>query len=207
MVSAEPTQSLIRGRTTLIGLRIQDFVLTPAWGYSVPAIDLQSSMSALNNILIERGVINGNAGGSAPLILFDSLSSASATNNHISDLDFENPVAGAIHWRSIQNSMIMNVWGGDLAGIPKMPFIKIDKSDATNSQPARRLTLMGIEVDFGTVSNPSLFFDGDKPGQGMITVIGSRLPVVSNNGPGANQITTLHSDINSVVGDPLDVIR
>ncbi len=198
--SGEPNQVLVRGRGTFIGNRIADFDFWPARGYRVPAIDLISSGGAMNNNIIERGTLQGNVSGTAPLIRMEMRTGVS-TNNRLRDLIFETPRAGMIHLYSVQRSLIENIWGGDLNVDPTAPGISIKKSAHPGSQPSQAITIIAAETDFGTGANPTLFLDGRQSAQGGVFVHGSRFGVIGNNGPHQNPVVLFGTIYSSFVGD------
>lgn len=90
---------------------------------------------------------------------------------------------------------------GDLANGQVANVIDIGKDGiAAYSPPSANLLFTGVQSDSGTAMFPTVYFDGTVAGQGLIVLVTSDLPWISNNGPG-NTYFNLGSNIGGVTGD------
>jgi hypothetical protein len=189
IASYNPTEPLIRGRTDkgeIERIRIEHFEWTPAKGHAVPALDFLNSAggnSNMNFIDIRDGIVHGSSTASAPVIRMDC-AAAGCYQNTIERVLFETVPAGAIEWRSINESVLSNVAEAD-SGKPTAPFITLAASFAKGGESENNVTLVNPGIGAGTPEMPSLLIDNtNHPYSGQFTIIGGILPYTRTQGLG-----------------------
>lgn len=185
--SYNPNQPLIKGRTDsgeLEKVTVKDFQWTVANGHKVPAFDLVNSSggnSNMNLIVLRDGLVHGSDTATAPIIRMDCMASG-CYQNTIENVTFEVVPAGGIEWRSIDQSLLINVSEAD-SGTPTSPFITLAASAAKGGQDENGVTIINPTVGVGTPILPSLLIDNTAhPYPGQFSIIGGLLPYVRARG-------------------------
>jgi len=173
--------------------QLLNFSEQPSVCYEVASATSTSTTATLTQLYFGTTDATGTTTAVAELVHFESTDTNIITNIAIEDCEFEIPLAGAIKWRGVRNSRIINCWMGDLSPrSPIFPQIWIGKSTAVGAPPAFNITIDNLQADSGVQDAATVYLDAAVPVNQAVVVLNSTVPWVQNvpiGGPyTANQV-------------------
>jgi parallel beta-helix repeat protein len=178
-VSASTTVTFSTAQTLTQG-QLLTFSSQPTVCYEVATATSSSTTATLTQAYYGSTTGSGyTTTAVAEMVHIESTDTNTVTNIAIDSCEFEIPYTGAIKFRGVRDSRIINCWMGDLApSAPIYPQIFIGRSTASGYAPVYNIIIDNLQAD-GGVQDAATIHQDQSDGI-VITVQNSTVPYIQN---------------------------